>query len=212
MDSDDLKKLSPAERLKKLKEIELEKKKEIEEAQKLLIETADELDEEERKKENMPIPQVAATDEAILFTVEEREVFRLRRFKDTEAKGNSVKTTNSSTEHLSDEQHLDGLEELVVKEKTDEDAQRLAQVPQYNTQQKKDMEHSQQRYQTPATAEESEQDSKYVGMYQRSALEEEKFKVPLEKSNVMHQAEKYLKGTKAKTLREDVEETVKYAR
>lgn len=209
VDTEDLKKLSPAERLKRLKEIELQKKKEIEEAQKLLRDTSEEIEEEEKKKENIPIPQVAATDEAILFTVEEREVFRLRRFKDTPTKEGKVTTSTSAEQG---EQHLDGLEDLVVQSKTTEEAQRQAQVPQYKTQSKQALEEQQQKYHNAAKQDEESLDSKYAGMYNRAALEEEKFKVPLEKLNVDHQTEKYLKGTKAKTTSEAVEETVKYAK
>jgi hypothetical protein len=59
---DTLKELPPEERIKRLKEIEKEKKREIEEAHKLLQESEEELTEEHRWKEKVPIPEVAKED------------------------------------------------------------------------------------------------------------------------------------------------------
>lgn len=55
----DLEKLHPAERLKQLKELEQKKKQEIEEAQKLIRESEQELTEERKWKDKVPIPEVA---------------------------------------------------------------------------------------------------------------------------------------------------------
>lgn len=56
---EDLNKLPAAERLKKLKELQRKKKEEIEEAQKLILESEQELTEERKWKEKVPIPEVA---------------------------------------------------------------------------------------------------------------------------------------------------------
>ncbi len=55
----ELQELHPAERLKQLKELERKKKQEIEEAQKLIRESEQELTEEHKWKEKVPIPEVA---------------------------------------------------------------------------------------------------------------------------------------------------------
>jgi len=55
----DLEKLHPAERLKQLKELERKKKQEIEEAQRLILESEQELTEERKWRDKVPIPEVA---------------------------------------------------------------------------------------------------------------------------------------------------------
>jgi len=60
MSEEDLSKLSPEERRKKLKEISEKKKQEIAEAQKMLQETESEIAQEAEWKRKVPIPQVAA--------------------------------------------------------------------------------------------------------------------------------------------------------
>ncbi|MBS3128140.1 hypothetical protein J4410_03270 [Candidatus Woesearchaeota archaeon] len=80
MGFEELKKLSPAERLKKLKELEKEKKKEIEEAQKLISSSEEELASEEKKKQDIPIEQLKADDAGVLFGQEEKELFETKRF------------------------------------------------------------------------------------------------------------------------------------
>src|SRR3989338_11521327 len=59
MAEDDIKKLPPEERIKKLKELEKQRKKEIEEAQKKIKESEDELRERRKWKEKVPIPEFA---------------------------------------------------------------------------------------------------------------------------------------------------------
>jgi hypothetical protein len=78
-DIEELKKLSPEERIKKLKEIEENRKKEIEEAETLISESMRELDDEQEKKE-IPIPQLKADDISSLLTVEEKRMFATKRF------------------------------------------------------------------------------------------------------------------------------------
>ncbi len=71
---DELKKLSPDERIKRLRELEEERKKEIEEAEELIKETAQELAAAEEKKK-IPIPQARATDmSSALTTAEEKQL------------------------------------------------------------------------------------------------------------------------------------------
>ncbi|MBI2545820.1 hypothetical protein HYV81_01430 [Candidatus Woesearchaeota archaeon] len=71
--------LPPEERLKRLREIEERNKKEIEEAHKLMQESEAELVEEEKEKEQLPIPQLKAVDFDTLVSEEERRIFATKR-------------------------------------------------------------------------------------------------------------------------------------
>ena len=83
-ETDDLKKLPPDERIKKLKALEEEKRKEIEEAQQMLKESAVELEREEKIKQEVPVPQMKAVDIGQLFTKEEKQVFATKRYAPVE--------------------------------------------------------------------------------------------------------------------------------
>ena len=63
---EELKKLPPEERLRKLKQLEEEKKKEIEEARKQLREVEEEITERKKFKDKIPIPEVALDDTSAL--------------------------------------------------------------------------------------------------------------------------------------------------
>jgi hypothetical protein len=82
--TDELKNLSPAERIKKLKELEEGKKKEIEEAETLISESMREIGEANEKKD-MPIPQLKAGDIGQLLTAEEKSMFATKRFLNIQA-------------------------------------------------------------------------------------------------------------------------------
>jgi len=76
---DEIKKLSPEERIRKLKEVTEKDKKEIESAQKLIKQSEAEIEEERRMREQIPIPQVKAVDISELFTQEEKAIYRTKR-------------------------------------------------------------------------------------------------------------------------------------
>jgi len=75
----ELKKLSPKERAEKLKELQKKDKEEIEQAQKLLQETEEEIGRQEELKK-IPIPQLKSVDIDALFSPEEKELFKAKRF------------------------------------------------------------------------------------------------------------------------------------
>ena len=79
-DIKDLKKLSPEERIDKLRKIEEEKRKELREAEDLMKESEVELAREEKIKREIPIPQVTAVDIDQLFTQEEKQIFATKRY------------------------------------------------------------------------------------------------------------------------------------
>ena len=80
----DIKKLSPEERIKKLKELEEQRKKEIEEAHKLLKTSEDEVEEKRKLKENIPIPQLTSVDVGSLFSKEEKDLFETKHYRSEE--------------------------------------------------------------------------------------------------------------------------------
>lgn len=75
----ELKKLSPKERLEKIKELQKKDREEIEKAQKLLHETEEEIGRQD-ELEKIPIPQLKSIDIAALFSPEEKELFKAKRF------------------------------------------------------------------------------------------------------------------------------------
>ena len=74
-DIDELKKLSPEERIKRLKELESAKRKELDEAEKLMKESVGEMEKAEEIRQKMPVPQMKAVDIDSLFTQEEKEIY-----------------------------------------------------------------------------------------------------------------------------------------
>ena len=74
-----LEKLSPEERIKKLKEIEEKSKKEIAEAQKMIKQSEGEIEEKKKFEEKVPIPQLIAQEERTLESTEEKEMMEAQR-------------------------------------------------------------------------------------------------------------------------------------
>ncbi|MBI4153254.1 hypothetical protein HY497_01910 [Candidatus Woesearchaeota archaeon] len=80
-DMDNLKKLSPEARLKKLKEYSEKREKEIKEAHELIKRSEDEIDQMKKLEEKIPIPQLITDEGETLATSEEREMFKVHRLK-----------------------------------------------------------------------------------------------------------------------------------
>ncbi len=74
-----LKKLSPTERVKRLKELEEQKKKEIEEAEQLLKEAIKEQGIENEERKQLPIPQMKAESAESLETIEAKLLWAAKR-------------------------------------------------------------------------------------------------------------------------------------
>jgi hypothetical protein len=86
-DVEDTKKLSVEERIKKLKEIQKKNQEEIKKAQDLLKSSEEELEDKEKEKIDIPIPQLRAVDIGELFSDEEKQMFKSKRFgKETKSK------------------------------------------------------------------------------------------------------------------------------
>jgi hypothetical protein len=76
---EEIKKLDPEERIKRLKKIEQGRKKEIEEAEALIRDSMREIGDVTEKK-HAPIKQVTAMDVSQLVTAEEKRMFKTARF------------------------------------------------------------------------------------------------------------------------------------
>jgi len=103
-DLKEIKKLSPEERIKRLKKIEEENKKEINEAEKLIKDSIREINIQEEIKD-LPIPQIKAVDIESLFSPEEKEVFATKRYE------------NARQSHVEEETAEIPLEETVEQER-----------------------------------------------------------------------------------------------
>jgi hypothetical protein len=118
---DELRGLSPRERLRRLKELEEERKKEIQEAQELIKQSEGEIEREEQLRREIPIPQVKAVDIEHLFSPEEKRLFEAKRFVQEKKK-------TEEGEELPQERSL---EETVEREKKNLTPKQLAEQQQY---------------------------------------------------------------------------------
>lgn len=134
---EELKKLSPQERLAKLRELEESRRREIAEAREMLNDTVRELV-AEGEREQIPIDQLRAVDESTLLTTEERDLFRTKRF--TGAKSPSAESAEKPD---AIKRAAEELEERVVG------APRLAKVKQYGSELSKVMDQLSEDYHNP---------------------------------------------------------------
>ena len=83
---EDIKKLSPEERIRKLKELAKKDEEEISKAQELIKHSEAEIEAAEKEKRQIPIPQLKAVDVSTLFGkgTEEERLFRTKRFEKAE--------------------------------------------------------------------------------------------------------------------------------
>ncbi|MBI2136125.1 hypothetical protein HYU06_03570 [Candidatus Woesearchaeota archaeon] len=117
---EDLKNLSPDERIKRLKEIQERRKKEIEEAQGLMSLTEEEIKQREREREQLPIPQLKSDTFENLLGETDREMFRMKRFTNEKITASDDKrTTGTATAGQQ-------LEELPLEETLRRDAPQLS--------------------------------------------------------------------------------------
>jgi len=93
-DLEDAKRLSPDERIRRLREIAKRNEEEIKKAQDLIKESEEELEEEEKSKRKIPIPQMRAVDVGTLFGkgTQEELMFRTKRFAEPRAREEEEET------------------------------------------------------------------------------------------------------------------------
>jgi len=114
---DELKGLSPGERVKKLKELEEKHKKDIEEVEAMIEESVTEIEQAEDRRVNLPIRQLAADTEDVLTGGEEKQMFKTKRFVSETA----VQEVEETIAAAPAEQSLEEMaEEAKLKESTDE--------------------------------------------------------------------------------------------
>ena len=118
---EELRKLPPDARIKKLKELAEQRKKEIEEAQNLMKISEDEIDQVKKLEEKIPIPQMISENMGTLTTGEEREIFETHHFV-----GRKMRDTKKERRPVEKrEEKIGELEEVVEKEA---EGKRLAPV------------------------------------------------------------------------------------
>ena len=100
---EEIKHLSPRERIERLKKLEEERKKEIEEAETLMSESVRELGEQQEKK-NLPIEQMRATDFGAIPMREEREMMATKQFKKIPERAGAGTTEAGTLEEITEEE------------------------------------------------------------------------------------------------------------
>ena len=118
---EDLKKLSPEERIEKLKKIQEKKQKEIEEARKLLAESVDEFEEETEQKSKIPIDQLKVDTAEMLLTLEDREMFTMKRFLSERA----LKDREGDQKRILRDRDIQELEKMLQKERIEAKEQQV---------------------------------------------------------------------------------------
>ncbi|MBI1969446.1 hypothetical protein HYS48_02015 [Candidatus Woesearchaeota archaeon] len=206
----ELKDLTPEERIARLKKLQEEKEKEIEEAKTLLTETFKELEDREEEKLKVPIEQVKAEDESILFTEEEKQIFRMRRFREGKK---ATETEEGDRPAKQSREH--SLDEMVGEERVSKEAAEAAKMPDYHSQIEQVAKKAQAMYQSPATwFSETEKQLRSV-QYGSSMEAEEKQRMLYEAESQIHKMEELGLTTYARrlaSLAEEIHHTVKYAR
>ena len=136
MTKDDLEKvrrLSPEERIRKLREITQKDEEEIKKAQDIIKESESEIEEIEKEKRQIPIPQMRSVDVSTLFGrgTQEEEVFKAKRFvvprreeeSGVEAAVGELKGAKAKE-----------LEEIAARERTSREAEEESRRQQYGAQ------------------------------------------------------------------------------
>jgi len=100
---EEIKKLDPEERIKRLKEIEEGRKKEIAEAETLIRDSMREIGDISEKK-HAPIKQVTAHDVSQLVTAEEKRMFRTARFESESAETRETSEPGETLEEVAEEE------------------------------------------------------------------------------------------------------------
>ncbi len=112
MTKNDLKDLSPQERLKKLKELEKEKKKEIEEARKQIKESERDITDEHKFKEKVPIPEVG-----------------LENLQGLSEEGRQLLMVLKDLKEKKKEETVEEVKEVIQEESLEETVRRIEPIP-----------------------------------------------------------------------------------
>lgn len=123
MEIDEIKRLGPKERIKRLKELEEKRKEEIDEARKMITESEHEIIVDEIKRD-IPIPEMTAIDPSTLFGETDKDMWRSKQYAPRQGKKEDESGVIS-------QKAIEELEDLIVNEKTQKDMERSARAQQY---------------------------------------------------------------------------------
>ena len=127
MVKNDLKGLSPQERLKRLKELEQKKKKEIQEARKLIKESEKDITDQHEFKEKVPIPEVGMQDLQGLSEEGRQLLMVLKDLKSKKKEEEPVKKVIIEEESL--EETIQRIDPIPIQVQNTEYAMHLSQRP-----------------------------------------------------------------------------------
>ena len=133
---EELKKLPPEERIKRLKELQEQDKKEIEEAAELMKKSQNEADANAEELRRVPIPQFKAVDLDSLFTEDEKDAVSVSRYLDAELRKKRAHRLDELTKEDKAPQSLDKQiehEQVAQTEKVREEMQRQYFTQKSNT-------------------------------------------------------------------------------
>ena len=133
---EELKKLPPEERIKRLKELQEQDKKEIEEAAELMKQSQNEADANAEELRRVPIPQFKAVDLDSLFTEDEKDAVSVSRYLDAELRKKRAHRLDELTKEDKAPQSLDKQiehEQVAQTEKVREEMQRQYFTQKSNT-------------------------------------------------------------------------------
>ncbi|MBW2980982.1 hypothetical protein KY360_06205 [Candidatus Woesearchaeota archaeon] len=166
-DLEDIKKLSPGERIRRLKEIAKENEEEIKKAQELMKESQAEMEAEEKRKKHIPIPQLRSVDVSTLFGkgTQEEQMFAAKRFK----AGRPGREEKPSLEKAVTPEEEEALESRIAEER-----ERLREEEERVGLYQAGMARQERRYQTNLAKELAEGPSATIYNAVKSAYEEAK--------------------------------------
>ena len=152
---EEIMKLNPEERIRRMKEVQDKRRNEIEEAENLIKDSIIEI-EDIKEKKHAPINQVKAYDISQLLTAEEKRMFRTARFE-----GNPANPANEAETQTT-------LEEVAAEEISGEAAQKGGPLYGQQLEREKDLYKSNV---TPTGADKDESQKLYSGPGQEPARE-----------------------------------------
>lgn len=128
---DDIRKLPPLERIKKLKEVEQKLKENIDSAEKLIEQSAEEIEEQEETKRKIPINELMSWEIQEFFAPEARLMWQTKRFRPANQEMEDEKKTEKAK---AESKRLEQQVESGEGRWTTADVQREIQNQMYNAQ------------------------------------------------------------------------------
>ncbi|MBW2984649.1 hypothetical protein KY361_06015 [Candidatus Woesearchaeota archaeon] len=167
---EELKKLSPQERINRLKDIQKKREEEIKKAQEMIKTSEAEIEEEEKSKRQMPIPQLKSVDVSSLFGkgTQEEQMFAAKRFRAIRQGREEAEEEVPLEEALAPEEQ-EALEARIVEE-----SERLREEAEQSALYQAGMARQERQYQVNLARELAEAPSKDIYNAVKAAYEEAK--------------------------------------